>query len=107
MKFNEFEIRIFDWVRVNICGAFPDKSLQRVIAEAAVILKARQIEEKINSLRPMLQEAGLLDKTGEVQLNTLRQVIIPALKNAGGLEFSIMGKKFSIEEADFNSIFGS
>lgn len=47
MKFNELEIRIMDWARRNICSAFPDKSFQRVVAEAGVIVATRRIEAQI------------------------------------------------------------
>lgn len=39
-------------------------------------------------------------KTAEV----IKEVVLPALKNAGGLEFAMMGKRFSVEESDFESI---
>lgn len=107
MKFNELEIRILDWARRNICSAFPDKTFQRVAAEAAVIVVTRRIEAHINSVRPMLADAGLLTADGDVQTAAIRDVVLPALKNAGGLEFSMMGKRFSIEASDFDSILGN
>lgn len=107
MKFNELEIKIIDWARKNICGAYPDKSLNRVLAEAGVIIAGRKVEAQINSLRPMLAEAGLLTAEGDVQVEAVRNVVLPALKNAGGLEFSMLGKRFNIESSDFDSILGN
>lgn len=107
MKINALEIRILDWARSNICVAFPAKTLERVLAEAGVILAGRKLESLIASMRPALEDAGLMTSGGEVKTGAVRDVVLPALKNAGGLEFSMMGKRFSVEESDFDAILGT
>lgn len=104
MKLNELEIRVLDWARSNICEAFPPKTLERVLAEAGVIIAGRRIEAQLASLRPMLADAGLLTPDGDVKEDALREVVMPSLKNAGGLEFSMLGKRFTVEQSDFESI---
>ena len=64
----------------------------------------RRIEAQLASLRPMLADAGLLTPDGDVKEDALRKVVMPSLKNAGGLEFSMLGKRFTVEQSDFESI---
>lgn len=52
----------------------------------------------------MLADAGLLTPDGDVKEDALREVVMPSLKNAGGLEFSMLGKRFTVEQSDFESI---
>lgn len=105
MKLNELEIRILDWARKNICAVFKEKTLERVLAEARVILAGRKLESLMASMLPELEETGLMTSDGEIKTaEVIREVVLPALKNAGGLEFSMMGKRFSVEESDFDGI---
>lgn len=34
----------------------------------------------------------------------IKEVVMPSMKNAGGLEFSMLGKRFTVEQSDFESI---
>ena len=105
MKFEDLELKLVSLVRNRIGQLFEARSPMRVLAEAGLLLKVGQLEVQVNKHRSELEEYEVLDASGNVDAQKLHDVVVPALRAAGGgMDLNVIGRTVTISPEDIDAI---